>query len=299
MQPRGVQYRAACVRDASICAGSRACTENYGSVLRDCAQALAANLQCSKAWYRSALALNALERYEEAIDCCQRCLAYDAGNAPVKAALAKAQKAFDAQKQKAAAKAEKARREKENARAIAAALAVGHSRPRARWLTLVCPQSRKITVVPRASSSAPNEAPPIHLDADNAEALVLPVFLLYPQHATSDLISEFHEDTTFGDHLATMFPPSGARPDWDAQGEYTLDNLTVYAASRSHRLFKIGKDKTLRDAIAAPQKGTQAGAAGDGLEIREGCLSFVVLPRGPEEKRWVDNYKKEHPPPGR
>lgn len=161
-------------------------------------------------------------------------------------------------------------------------------------------QSRKIHVVPKASSGAPNEPPPIHFDADNPASLVLPVFFLYPQHATSDLISEFHEDTTFGDHLSAMFPPSGSRPDWDAKGEYTLDNLTVYAASRTHRLFRIGRDKTLKDAMAAPQKkGQSSEPSEDGLEIREGCLSFVVLPRGAEEKKWVDNYKREHPPPAR
>lgn len=269
--------------------------ENYGTVLRDCARALAYNPQCSKAWYRAALALHALSRNEEAVDCCRRCLAYDANNASVKAILAKAEKAFDARKAKAAAKAEKLRQEKENKRAIAAALSV---RPSSESYLKACThpsQTRKITVVPKASSGAPNEAPPIHFDTDSPDSLILPVFLLYPQHATSDLISEFHEDTTFGDHLATMFPPSGSRPDWDSKGEYTLDNITVYAASRGHRLFRVGKDKTLREAMAAPQKG----APEDGLEIREGCLSFVVLPRGPEEKKWVDHYKKDHPPPTR
>ena len=59
------------------------CEENYGSVLRDCSEALKANTQCSKAYYRSAMALVALERYDEALDCCDRCLAYDHDNAGV------------------------------------------------------------------------------------------------------------------------------------------------------------------------------------------------------------------------
>lgn len=252
--------------------------QNYGSVLRDCANALSKNFKCSKAWYRSALALNALERYEEAIDCCKRCLAYDPENASVKAALAKAEKAFEVQRKKAAEKAERLRREKEEKQKLEAAFA-----------------ARKLFVVPKATTDAPNEAPPIHFDAENpnADALLLPVFLLYPQHATSDLISEFHEDTTFGDHLAVVF---AERPAWDVKGEYAPANLTVYAASRNHRLFKVGKDKTLREAIAAPLKGLKPGEE-DGLEIREGCLSFVVLPRGPQEKKWVEQYKKDHATP--
>jgi tetratricopeptide (TPR) repeat protein len=55
-------------------------SENYGSVLRDCSKALTINQQSSKAYFRSASALKALERYDEALDCCNRCLAYDKEN---------------------------------------------------------------------------------------------------------------------------------------------------------------------------------------------------------------------------
>jgi len=137
-----------------------------------------------------------------------------------------------------------------------------------------------------------SDAPEISLDPENPDALILPIFLLYPQHATSDLIAAFHEDTTFADHLSQMFPPLSQRPAWDTSGAYTAENLTVYATSRNKRLFKIGKDKLLRDAILAPLKGAQA-IPGDGLEIREGCLNFVVLPRGAEERKWVDRFKAD------
>ena len=38
------------------------------------------NSQSSKAFYRSSLALMALDRLEEALDCCARCLSFDAKN---------------------------------------------------------------------------------------------------------------------------------------------------------------------------------------------------------------------------
>ena len=41
---------------------------------------LTINPKSSKAYFRSASSLKVLERYEEAIDCCNRCLAYDAEN---------------------------------------------------------------------------------------------------------------------------------------------------------------------------------------------------------------------------
>jgi len=101
-----------------------AATGNYGSALRDCAKALSGNLKCTKAWYRSALALNALERFEEAVDVCTRCLAYDPQNAAVKVAYQKAEKGWDAQKIKRAAKSDRLRKEREKAKAIADALEV-------------------------------------------------------------------------------------------------------------------------------------------------------------------------------
>ena len=59
----------------------RGLVENYGMTLRDSAQVLTKlNPQSSKAYYRSARALFALEKYDQALDCCDRCLAFDAAN---------------------------------------------------------------------------------------------------------------------------------------------------------------------------------------------------------------------------
>ena len=54
-------------------------------MLRDCSKALSINPKSSKAFYRSATALVSLGRYDEAEDCCSRCLSYDPNNAAVKA----------------------------------------------------------------------------------------------------------------------------------------------------------------------------------------------------------------------
>lgn len=50
-------------------------TENYRKVLIDCSKALKLNPKNSKAYYRSVKALYALDRIEEAIDCCEHGLA--------------------------------------------------------------------------------------------------------------------------------------------------------------------------------------------------------------------------------
>jgi tetratricopeptide (TPR) repeat protein len=84
-------------------------TENYGKVLRDCSVAITINAKSSKAYYRSALALVALERYEEAVDSCSRCLSFDPTNQPVFSLKEKAEKLHDAKVTKELEKQERLR----------------------------------------------------------------------------------------------------------------------------------------------------------------------------------------------
>lgn len=70
----------------------KATPENYGFVLRDCSKAISINPHSSKAYYRSGMALLALERFEEALDGCSRCLVFDPTNKSVQQLLDRAQK---------------------------------------------------------------------------------------------------------------------------------------------------------------------------------------------------------------
>jgi len=83
-----------------------------------------------------------------------------------------------------------------------------------------------------------------------------------------------------------MFPPQ-APPDWDIKREYIDGNLAVYAITRKKRLLKIGKKMALRDVLRAA-KGKDGE---DGLEVKDGCLSFIILPKGSVELKWVEDYK--------
>lgn len=128
--------------------------------------------------------------------------------------------------------------------------------------------------------------------------IVYPAFLMYPEHATSDLIARFHEDTTFYDQLEVMFPADakaqqgGQWADWDKTREYHCDNLVVYAETHFKKLLKIGRSLTLRDVIAKAAALPPVGEQKDGLVMSDGLLSFVVLPKGAGEQKWVDNYKQ-------
>ena len=123
--------------------------------------------------------------------------------------------------------------------------------------------------------------------------LIFPVLFLYPEYATTDVISDFVEDTSFAAILAVMFPPGAPRPEWDIKGKYVDGSLVVYATTKQKRLLKVGRKMTLRDVCRAA--GSGGGAVGpngkDGLEVKDGCLSFVVLPKGEAEQKWVEEYK--------
>lgn len=248
--------------------------KNYGSVLRDCSKALTLNTKSSKAYYRSAMALFALERYEESLDCCERCLEYDPENKGVKSVRDRSAKA----------KAEKLRKESEKLDRI-------NDEQREKKLLQIAFKERNLFAVynPKGSSENPYEP---HFDPEDPErtTLIIPVFFLYPQYATSDVIAHFVEDTAFSTHIIQMFPPQAPAPNWDKSGQYIANTLVVYAITRRKRLLKVGKKMSLRDVCNATK--AKEGEPGDGLELKDGCLTFVVVPKGEVEQNWVDEFKR-------
>ncbi|KAI0677475.1 40S ribosomal protein S7 [Trametes maxima] len=248
--------------------------QNYGSVLRDCSKAIGVNPKSSKAFYRSAMALIALERYDEALDCCDRCLDFDKGNKAVQATRDKAAKLKEAKDRKERERQERLRQEQ-----------LKQARLRAAY------KERNLIVAPVPDTVAQNPCEPQFDPEDPTnDTLIFPVLFLYPQYATSDFISQFQEDTPFAAHISAMFPPNAAPPEWDQKREYVDGNLVVYGFTRRQRLLKIGKKMTLRDVCKAGKE--KDGEPRDGLELKDGTLTFVVLPRGEEEQKWVEDFKK-------
>ncbi|KAJ3539257.1 hypothetical protein NM688_g6393 [Phlebia brevispora] len=251
--------------------------KNYGSVLRDCAEAIKINPRSSKAFYRSATALVALDKLEETLDCCDRCLEFDQDNSAMKVLREKAAKLRETKDKKERERQERLKKEREEQAALAAAY-----------------RERNLILMPSPKGTADNVYQP-KLDPEDPtrQTLLLPVFFLYPQYATTDIISEFQEDTPFSAHITAMFPPQAPPPEWDKQGEYVDGRLVIYAMTHRNRLLKVGKKMTLRDVFKA--SAAKPGEPKDGLELKDGCLSFVVLPRGEVEQKWIEDFKKTHP----
>ncbi|OAX39042.1 40S ribosomal protein S7 [Rhizopogon vinicolor AM-OR11-026] len=243
--------------------------KNYGSVLRDCSKALTLNDKSSKAYYRSAVALLALDRLAESLDCCDRCLTYNPENVGVRSVRDRASRA----------KAEKTLQESEKKERL-------YKEQREKRLLQMAFKERNLFAVYNPKGSTENPYEP-HFDPEDPErgTLIIPVFFLYPQYATSDVIAHFVEDTTFSTHIYQMFPPQAPPPIWDKSAQYTANNLIVYAMTRRKRLLKVGKKMTLRDVCNAA-KGKE-GEYDDGLELKDGCLTFVIVPKGEVEQNWA------------
>lgn len=141
----------------------------------------------------------------------------------------------------------------------------------------------------RRTTGSPETTHVPHFDeSSDPPTLVLPIFFLYPQYAQSDVVPTLREDTTIGDQLSSMFPPGAEAPPWDAKGEYVVGKLAVYAITRAQRLLKVGMKLTLRDLFRSVQP---KDGKSDGLELRDGYLNLVLLPKGEVEQGWVTEFK--------
>lgn len=86
-----------------------------------------------------------------------------------------------------------------------------------------------------------------------------------------------------------MFPPGNPSPDWDKTQEYRKDTIVIYAITKRKRLLKVGKKMTLLDVCRAAK--AKQGDPKDGLELKDNCLSFVLLPKGLQEEKWIKEFK--------
>jgi len=265
--------------------------ENYGSTLRDCSMALTTNPTCSKAYYRSSLALLALERVDEALDCCNRCLACDGQNKGVQDVKAHVEKAKTEKEEKERKRLERLQKESESEQRLKLAFRVGCVLHSYALSPNHLSKERHLIVLPNPNESTNPTRPIFDPEDASGKALIFPVFFLYPQYATSDIISQFIEDTPFVAHISTMFPPQVPSPEWDVKREYISGELVVYAITYRKRLLKVGKKMTLRDVFIASK--AKEGDPPDGLELKEGCLTFVLLPKGDVEKKWVEECKRQ------
>lgn len=212
-----------------------------------------------KAFYRSATACLALDKLAEAADACDRGLAIDPSNGPIKTVKTKV-----ATRKAYVESVEKARRER-----------VARAASERATLQLAL-KSRNIL-------TRKTEQPPDLEDAemklenalDPSSTLTFPVILLYPTHSQSDFIKAFSEREKVGEHLEYIFPLP-----WDEKHEYTPDSVEAYMETSAGGLIKVGKKMSLGKVLGSGKP-----------EVVDGLVTISVVPKD-RSAGWIEEFKK-------
>lgn len=195
--------------------------ENYRSTTLDCASALRVNPKNVKAFYRSSVALHALDKIPEAEDAVTRGLAIDPNNKSLQQVATKVAVRKEGVQRVAAKKKAEEERARRSKQILNAALHARQIRTRR-------------TAQPPEMEDAGIRLVPDPLSPESS--VEFPAVFLYPMHAQSDFIKAFSELTSIADHLGYIFPLP-----WDEKKEYTVDGVDCFMETVTKGLIKAGK----------------------------------------------------------
>ena len=225
----------------------------------DCAAALRLNSKNVKAYYRSSLALLALDKIIEASDACSRGFAIDPANTALSnlnTKITNRQVAIAASQKKKQEREERFQKEK----------------------LMLATALRARNVRTRTTAQPPDmEDASIHLAPDPlspTSTIIFPVVLLYPLHLQSDFIKAFSETDTVPQHLEYILPLP-----FDETQEYTIANVEYYIETASGGLVKMGRKVSL---------GKMLGSAD--VEVVDGVVRINVVPKN-RAKDWIEEMK--------
>ncbi|KAF2656049.1 TPR repeat protein-like protein [Lophiostoma macrostomum CBS 122681] len=233
--------------------------KNYRSCIQDCASTLRVNPSNIKAFYRSGLACLALDKITEASDACSRGLKLEPSNASLKTLATKI-----STRQIQVEAATKLRREREER--IASEKAT---------LNLALNSRRILTRTTEQAPDLEDAAVKLEQVLDPSSTLSFPVMLLYPLHAQSDFIKAFSEKDKLQEHIEYIFPLP-----WDADKEYTLDNVEAYMETTTGGLIKAGKKLALGKILGSGK-----------VEVIDGLVKMNIVPKD-KASSWIDEFKR-------
>ncbi|EIM19250.1 TPR-like protein [Wallemia mellicola CBS 633.66] len=266
--------------------------QNFRQTLRDTSETLKINPRNTKALYRAARALNALEKYDEATDAVKHVLLLDPENKQAQVLIQHIKTKYQAQLKRKIEVTESQRRKNESMAALRDAIELSGAIVKGdifkrdhpvKFDTNYLEESSKdsIPLFPPNIWSAPSPTTPIQFPAN----ILYPISPVGPM---AEHIAGFSTLSTFNDQLHPMLNPP---PPWDEAGEYAGQAaVSVYVATEQGKLLKVGMGLTLSKVLAAASKGKSSQQ--DGIPLLEGAFNFIVLPKGDKEKKWVEEFKK-------
>lgn len=233
--------------------------KNNRSCWLDCSAALRLNPRNVKAWYRSARALLAVGRVEEADDACAGGLSVDADNAALRAVGREIVARAEEQSRKIEA-------ENRARYAVQRRAAFLHAALKARGIKV-----RRSNRPPDMGDARLELVP----DPEDAKStLSFPTVILYPTHLESDFIKAFNEKEALMQHFGYVFPLP-----WDKEGEYSASNVECFMETMTGGLVKVGKKVQLGKVLCL-----------DSVEVVDGVVKIFVVPKAKAET-WVKEFK--------
>jgi len=112
---------------------------------------------------------------------------------------------------------------------------------------------------------------------DVKSELRVPVLLLYPTHAQSDLIKAVGEGETLAEHLSYILPPGP----WDEKDEFrAVNGVECFMETAVGGLAKIGKKIKFGKVLS-----------GGKLVVSDGLCRVFVVPKGRVDD-WIAEFKR-------
>jgi hypothetical protein len=112
---------------------------------------------------------------------------------------------------------------------------------------------------------------------DPTSYISVPVLLLYPTAAQSELIKGIHEQETVGEHLDYILPDTP----WDEVGDFKKpEDVECYMETREGGLIKLGRKVKLGKVLG-----------GGKVEILDGLCTIFVVPKA-KVSGWIEEFKR-------
>ncbi|KAK7482280.1 hypothetical protein BaRGS_00026523 [Batillaria attramentaria] len=212
---------------------------NYRTSFNDCIFARKFKPDHMKAIVRGALCCDKMNKHADTIRWCEAGLMVDGTNKELTQLKSKAKTAKQLQERDERKQALKEKKEEE---------------AMAQLLEVIKARGVSVASIPRTAETAhlsqtmltdldPVHPSGAHVFQDKDGCLHWPVLFLYPEYGQTDFIQDFHENSTFLDHIQHMFGPGTEPAAWDEAHKYTPDSIqynTLLEALR-HKKYHVYK----------------------------------------------------------
>jgi hypothetical protein len=236
--------------------------KNYRKCITDCRDALKITPNAEKTWFRSAKALLALDKVEEAEACIANAIMLNPEHTQINELAGKIEKRKEHLEKLEAVRRERERKKKWEEDAIKIAL--------------------KARNIPTKKTNSPPEMPDgikiAFAEQGKPESgLTFPILLIYHLHLQTDMIAAMPETTTVGEQLTEVL----AEPQpWDDKREYTVGGVECYMETKTGGLVKVGRKVSLLELLS-----------GGKVEVVDGLVKVLVIPRA-RNAEFIEKWKK-------